>query len=371
MPAPGLLRAAAFVMGLLVVIPTLLSAIRTFVLPRSAHDPITQGVFRGVRRLFDLRMRRAATYRERDQVMALYAPIGLLLLVPAWLTLVLAGFGMMFWAAGAAPLAALMLSGSSLLTLGVVAPQGAVQSALAVTEAAIGLILVALLIAYLPTMYSAFSQREAAVNLLEVRAGSPPSAVTMISRLHRIGRIDHFPELWEQWEKWFAYVEETHTSLAALAFFRSPLPDRSWVTAAGALLDATALVRSVVDTPQDPRADLCIRAGYLCLRQIAGYFRLPVEPIPPPGDPNSPRRISIARHEFDEACRELAEAGVPLKADREQAWQDFAGWRITYDTPLLGLAALIMAPYAPWSSDRSLAGVPSDDQPKGSAHHYR
>ena len=47
------------------------------------------------------------------------------------------------------------------------------------TEATIGLMLVAMLIAYLPTMYSAFQQREAAVSLLEVRAGSPPNYLTM------------------------------------------------------------------------------------------------------------------------------------------------------------------------------------------------
>jgi hypothetical protein len=44
---------------------------------------------------------------------------------------------------------------------------------------------------------------------------------------------------------------------------------------------------------------------------------------------------------------------VSLKPDRDQAWHDFAGWRVNYDTTLLRLAALTMAPYAPWSSDRS------------------
>jgi hypothetical protein len=45
---------------------------------------------------------------------------------------------------------------------------------------------------------------------------------------------------------------------------------------------------------------------------------------------------------------------VPLKADLEQAWRDFAGWRVNYDRVLLSLASLTMAPYAPWSSDRSM-----------------
>ena len=45
---------------------------------------------------------------------------------------------------------------------------------------------------------------------------------------------------------------------------------------------------------------------------------------------------------------------MPLKADLEQAWRDFAGWRVNYDRVLLSLAELTMAPYAPWSSDRSM-----------------
>ena len=44
--------------------------------------------------------------------------------------------------------------------------------------------------------------------------------------------------------------------------------------------------------------------------------------------------------------------GVPLKPDRDQAWRDFAGWRVNYDVALVALARLTMAPMAPWSSDR-------------------
>jgi len=45
----------------------------------------------------------------------------------------------------------------------------------------------------------------------------------------------------------------------------------------------------------------------------------------------------------------LAADGVPVKADREQAW------RVNYDRVLLALARMTMAPYAMWSSDRSIA----------------
>jgi hypothetical protein len=236
------------------------------------------------------------------------------------------------------------------LTLGFTKGSSLVHTVLAFSEATIGLIMVALLIAYLPTMYNAFQQRELAVTMLEVRAGSPPSAVEMITRFQRLHSLDGMHNLWETWETWFAQIEESHTSLAALVFFRSPQPDHSWVTASGAVLDAAALMRSTVDAPADTQADLCIRAGYLALRRIADFFDVTYNANARfPDDP-----ISITRAEFDAACDQLAAAGVPLKPDRDRAWQDFAGWRVNYDRVLLALASLTMAPYAPWSSDRSL-----------------
>lgn len=344
------LRVMAFVAGAALVVLALSSATRTFVLPRSARDRIATMVFLSVRFFFHLRLRGARTYEERDRIMALYAPVGLLTLPPVWLTLVLIGYTAIYGSMGVGGLYEdFVFSGSSLLTLGFASHAGVLESIASFSEAAIGLILVALLIAYLPTMYSAFSRREEAVNLLEVRAGAPPSAVEMISRYHRIHNLSRLGEVWPNWEVWFAHLEETHTSLAALAFFRSPQPDHSWVTAAGAVLDAAALSRSVLDIPRDPGADLCLRAGYLALRRIADFFRISYNASPSHEDP-----ISIARQEFDAACERFAAEGVPLKEDLDQAWRDFAGWRVNYDMVLLALAGLTMAPYAPWSSDRSV-----------------
>jgi hypothetical protein len=85
------------------------------------------------------------------------------------------------------------------------------------------------------------------------------------------------------------------------------------------------------------------------LRQIADFFGISYDP-----DPQYPKHpISITRVEFDQACDELAGQGVPISSDRDQAWQDFAGWRVNYDQVLLALCRLTMAPSAPWSADRA------------------
>ncbi len=343
------LRVLAFVLGVVLVVATLRSAIRTFVLPRSANDPLTRYIFLAMRALFSPFTSARRPYAARESAMAMYAPVGLLTLPVVWLFLVMVGYTGLYWGVGVGDLrAAFLVSGSSLLTLGFAPVRTLPQHALVFSEAAIGLILVALLIAYLPTMYGAFSRRELAVTLLEVRAGSPPSAVEMIARFHRLERIERLGELWIAWEAWFAELEETHTSLAALAFFRSPQPDHSWVTAAGAILDGAAMTVSTLDVPHDPQADLCLRAGFLALRHIADFFEISHNATPQPGDP-----ISVTRAEYDAAVDRLAAAGVPLKADRAQAWRDFAGWRVNYDSVLIAVAGLIKAPPAPWSSDRA------------------
>lgn len=343
-------RVIVFLAGAVAVYATVGSAVRTVILPRGVPSKLARAVFLPTRAVFRLWAGPGATYERRDRVMALYAPVALLILLGVWVTLILGGYTAMFWGLGGRPLrTAFVLSGSSVLTLGFERPPDLPSTSLAFTEAGTGLVMLAMLITYLPSIYGSFSRREIAVTDLEIRAGSPPSGVEMIERYWILGRIDRLEEVWRRWEEWFEELEESHTSFPALVFFRSPQPDHSWVTAAGAVLDGASLVTSTVDAPRNVAAEFCIRAGYLSLRRIATFFGVPYDPNPKQGDP-----ITIGRDEFDAVCDRLATAGVPLKEDRDQAWLDFAGWRVNYDTVLIAMAGLTMAPYAMWSSDRSL-----------------
>lgn len=350
------LRVLCFVVGALLVLWTLQSAIRAFVLPRNERVAIQAFVFRGVISLFFIPLRRATTYLQRDRILAFYAPVSLLIMPVVYLILVLLGYTLMFWAVGQPPWKeALILSGSSLFTLGFAIETGYAQIFLIFTEATIGLGLVALVISYLPTMYGAFSQRELAVAMLEVRAGNPPSAIELLKRVNRIQALESLDTFFSDWERWFAQIEESHTSLPALVFFRSPLPHRSWVTAAGTVLDSAALYASCIASPKHSyQAALCIRAGYIALRQIADFFQLEYEADPNPDDP-----ISVTFEEFVRAYEELVGTGIVMKDDVVTAWRAFSGWRVNYDAVLIQLANLTFAPVVPWISDRSLvAGKP-------------
>jgi len=356
-----LLNVIALAIGTLLVLRAVLSAVRTFVLPRPANDRIARWVFLSVRYAFDLATRSIREHPRRDRLMGYFGPFALMVLPVAWLVTVGVGYALIFWAFGVRPLGqAIADSGSSLLTLGFERPDAFAGELIAFSEAMIGLGMVALLIAYLPTIYAAFSRRELLVTLLETRADSPPSPVVLVTRLDRLHGLDHLDDIWKRWEEWFAEIEETHTSLTVLAHFRSQRAERSWVNAAGAVMDAAALVRSSVAIPLDAHADLMLRAGYLALRRITEVFHLPFDP-----EPTSATPTRIDRPTFEAALEVLAASGVPVVDDREAAWRDFHRWRVQYDEPLERLERLTLAPPPWWTLPMHSARLTDEPIPTG------
>jgi hypothetical protein len=355
-----LIDVLVFAIGFVIVVGTMVSAIRTVILPRAAQSWLTRIVFLAVRLPFMAISGPQRPYETRDRILALYGPVALVSLPLVWLAIAAIGFMFMFWSVQSGPWGdAFHLSVSSLTTLGF-APAGTfVQQVLAFVESGLGLTLVALMISFLPAIYTAFARREVQVGQLEVRAGSPPSAMTFLERHWLIGALDDADELdstFQRWERWFAQIEESHLTYPALVFFRSPQSERSWVTAAGTMLDTASLVAACLPRRSIGSAGLCIRSGYLALRRIATFFGIEFDHDPSPDDP-----ISIERSEFDQVWNRLAELGIELNPNQDQAWRDFAGWRVNYDTVLLALADVTVAAYAPWTSDRS---PPSGDRPR-------
>jgi hypothetical protein len=348
MQAP--LDALVFVAGLSLVVLTLVSEVRATILPRAVPSRINRLAYASVRSVFRFRAERSSSYETRDRIMAMLGPISLLVLLATWLTLILTGYALMYWAVtGRSFVRSIELSGSSIFTLGTTSDPHLGPLLLTYTEAGLGLLLVALLITYLPSIYGAFVRRESYVALLQVRAGNPPRATNMLIRYHRIEQPRYrLSELWRQSEAWFADIEESHTTFPVLAFFRSPQPQRSWITSAGALLDGASFWAGAIEHPKDADVQLCIRAGYLALRRIADVFSVPYDMDPAPNGP-----ISVSRQEWDDAVEEMEAAGIIMLADRDKAWEAWRGWRVNYDAVLLNLARFVEAPPAPWVSDRS------------------
>lgn len=339
-------RVLAFAAGSLLIIHTMLAAIRSFVLPRNESVLLNNWVFRALRVVFEQVTRLVHTYAQRDRVMALYAPVSLVALPIVWLAVISVGFSSIYWALHEGSwLESYQLSGSSLLTLGTHKTRGPIITIFTFAEATMGLLLLTLLISYLPTMYQAFSRRELVVARLELRSSPGHSATDLVVWLNRSGSLQNDAAQWQAWEEWFVEIEETHTSLPILSFFRSPQPGRSWVTAAGIILDAAALIISAVPPPRDPDMEVCFKAGCVAMNRVTRFFhdRAHAEPTQQPDDKDPPIG-DPRRQDFMSACEQLQEAGLHLQPDLDQAWKTYHSLRSRYTEPLDFLARLTMSP---------------------------
>jgi len=263
-----------FLLGLGITLSTLFSAIKQTVLPGRKKVRLSRVVFRNTFRLFRLVAVRALSDEVRDRILALYAPISIMLLPLTWIILLMIGFTTMFWAVGVSSLGtALSLSGASLTTEGFLAPKGVAETTLYILAGVIGLGIVGLLITFLPTVYAIYSQREEEVTRIAYRFGAPPSGVRVLEQSYRLGLAQELDQFWRSWEAWFTDMAETHISNTEVIFYRSSQPSTSWITTAGAILDACALFSSTVDRHDGPWLYLCFQAGCHMLAEIASGDR--------------------------------------------------------------------------------------------------
>jgi hypothetical protein len=333
-----------------VAVVALRSALRTIVVPRGIPDRLTRLVFRVIDAPTGWRALRASSPGQLDRRTAGLAVSLLLALLVTWLGMIwLAGAGVQWALAGGSAGRAFGASASALTTLGLTSAAGG-ASAAAYVEAVLGIGLVALIISYLPSLYAAFSRREALVTKLAMRTGLPPAAPIILRRLWRpAGPQSVLSETWQAWEDWFVDLSESHTSFPVLAFFRSPQTAKSWITAAGAILDAAALALAAIDGDWGPEAAMCLHAGVVSLRHIADFHGISYRSAA------AAATIAVEKREVIAACHELKAAGVAVVTDLEAAYEDFRRRRAEYDHVLLTLCAYLYAPPAPWSSDKVAA----------------
>jgi hypothetical protein len=348
-------RDLAAAVGALLIVVAGWSVIGTVVVPRRIRSLLTRAVAVSVNAAFHFVADRFDSYEQRDWILAVHAPVQLILQIVAWLAVFELGFALLLWPSmGSAGLTGgFELAGSSLCTLGYLAPHSGGPAGLADLAALVGLGTVALQIGYLPTLYSAFNRREALVTMLDSRAGVPSWGPELLARTHfglgsGVSAMGQLPELFEDWERWSADVSESHATYLPLTNFRSPRPLSSWLTAQLAVLDAAALYLSLVpDASGAVPARLCLRGGFTCLATIA---RARGVPIPDEADPND--GISLTYEEFVDAIDRLASVDFPLGRSSEEAWLDFVGWRVNYEAAAYAIARAIDAPPALWSGPR-------------------
>ncbi|HEV2362279.1 MAG TPA: potassium channel family protein, partial [Acidimicrobiales bacterium] len=160
------------VAGLAIVVGVAWDAFATVLLPRrvSTRLRLSGAFFEASWGAWTAIGRRLSRFGRGESYLGMYALLALVALFALWATSILLGYSLIYMSFGDAfhhPGAAtgfgtdLYLSGTTLFTLGIgdVTPATSAARVAVVTESALGLTFLALVISYLPVLYQSFSRR--------------------------------------------------------------------------------------------------------------------------------------------------------------------------------------------------------------------
>ncbi|HSB75334.1 MAG TPA: potassium channel family protein [Terriglobales bacterium] len=343
----------ALIAGAALVLATLLDGFETIVLPRRVTRSFrfTALFYRTTWRPWAAMSRLIPSPRRRESYLSYFGPLSVIVLLALWALGLIIGFALVQYGVGAqvkGPAGKMSLggllyfSGTNFFTLGYgdVLPLSGAARALAVLESGVGFAFLAMVIGYLPVIYSSFSRREVEISLLDARAGSPPSAQEFLARMagaHNQPILDRFLH---EWEHWAAEVLESHISYPVLALFRSQHINQSWLGALTTILDVSALVIVGIDGIPSNQARLTFamaRHAVVDLAQVAGsrYRTEAPDRLPPP---------ALL------ALRQVLEANGLQPRAGEEADRKLMALRRMYEPYVQALAATLRLTLPAWSS---------------------
>ncbi len=249
------MRILGFPIGFALIFFVLLDTFETIIQPRRVTHRFRLARFY-YRTCWDLCTKIALIFpsgKRREAYLSFFGPLSVLGLFVIWICSLIFGFALLAWSiheriqAPETPINFfdyLYMSGTTIFTLGYgdVVPLDHFGRTLAVCESGLGFAFLAIVISYLPGINQAFSRREVTISLLDARAGSPPSAAQLLSRIGKSASMPQLDSFLAEWEAWSAELLESHLSFPILTFFRSQHDNQSWLAAITCMLDTCAVM---------------------------------------------------------------------------------------------------------------------------------
>lgn len=298
---------------------------------------------------------------RREGLLYVFGPGSLLLSLAFWVITSVVGWALIMWGIRSEidgvhdVVDSLYYSGVVFFTVGFgdVLPASNLARSFVLAEAAMGVATTALVIGYLPTLYSAYSRREALLLTLDDLTGEQISPIDLVeSNLadfrDRPGPVDRhlLDDFFLRWELWCADVLESHGSYPILALFRSKHEGQSWVTAIGVVLDAASLVMCCVKDAQQGAAARLVARGTVLLKTISERGQIDPKQLDTIIDPGL----------ADEAWARIEALGFELR-DRETAWKQTITVRSAYAPEMEALIDELIAPRGFWGHKVTSLGI--------------
>jgi hypothetical protein len=292
--------------------------------------------------------------RRRENLLSIYGPMSLPILLGLWAIILITGFALLYWTFG--PMAkaghaaggfssSLYFSTTTFFTLGLgdVMPATHAARLITATEAGVGFVFLALMIGYLPALNQSFSKREISISLLDARAGSPPTAAEILLRNSSVHGTGQLEQLLRDWEYWAAELLESHLSYPVLAYFRSQHDNESWLAALTALLDASATVVASLEGECHRQAQLTFAIARHAVVDLALIFETP---------PEAPRTDRLPGEALEHLFTSLTAGGLDVSRT-EDAGNRLAELRQMYEPYVYALSTRFCLTLPPWITEIS------------------
>ncbi len=338
------MHALSIVVGAVVVSAVISDALGTLVVTQGRSAPWRptriwyKSTWRAVRALVG-----RLPYEAGETVFSIYPAMSLIGLLVLWLAGLMLGWALIYWGIGVRVSGTgafgtiVYYSGTALLTPAFGTAHGAAQRTLTLIGTLTGLGTIALLISYLPALYSAYSRREARLLTLDDPMGARITPVRVIAVHCGDGELDLLYRFFAEWEMWTAEVLESHVSYPMLALFRSQHRGQSWVTALGVVTDAATLTCACVQGAEQREPYFTYRRGRRAVIEIAERLHVPA------GEPED--WLNLAN--FDIAWKAMLELGLPLR-NKDEAWERLQVLRRSYGSRMQELMDFLVAPRGFW-----------------------
>jgi hypothetical protein len=292
----------------------------------------------------------------KAEVLSLFAPCALLLLLIAWICLLAGAFGLMSLSLSShySPpvnsfLSAFYVSATSFLTLGIApdfVPRLNDVKFLMLGGALAGMLLTASAVSLMIGLIAAIQPREALVSVTSNLGGSPPSGIAILETYSRMRGRESLPEFFKECHFWCADVLETHKAYPILPYFRSNDPLTSWLTALGAILDSIALLLSVDPDGHHFSARVTYLFGCKLVNEFAAIYNIA-----------SSKQTEINDEDFHQVYLRLQSAGYSANSE-EAARANFRLLQLRYLSALSALCDYLAVPGTALTNE-NLAQLPT------------
>jgi hypothetical protein len=347
-----MISALAVIIGVVLVVSVLADLVNTLVTTTTSQWRwwLTRILYRRSWSAVSVIGSRISNADRKERFFSLYAPISVLVMLVAWVSQQIIGFGLIWWGLGGISnteglLDSFYFSGVVYFTVGFgeVVPVDQVPRFGALIEAFAGVLTTALVIGYLPALYSAYSEREQ--KLLTLDDGSEERITPTNLVISRAPDADprELDQFFNEWEGWIAQVLETHTTFPMLVLFRSQHPGQSWITALGLVTDA-ALHVELMEGGEG-------RSAYWAARRASRLLQV----LTDGADLSEYRERLDAAYDgdgsqFQSLYDSLESHGFPM-LDLEDASVKMRALRSTYDAQLEYLIDALQAPRGFWGHE--------------------